>query len=95
MAEQYEKQIFRSSWAEIKEHSKRDAIIVIADHIPLALAAKAIVENDTAKVREWIDNKDIIKPTQEQLEEWAANETKSFFFFIAQPYVLIQEPKLQ
>lgn len=91
MDEQYEKQVFKSPWADIKEHAKRDAIIVVDQSIPLAVAAKAVVENNSEMVNVWIAEKTVGKPSQEKLDEWNGNLNKPFLFFIAQPYVLVQE----
>lgn len=91
MDEQYEKQVFKSPWSDIREHAKRDAIILVSSAIPLAMAAKAIVENNSETVNVWIEQQTIGKPSQEQLDQWGANLNKPFLFFIAQPYVLVQE----
>lgn len=95
MNEKYAKQIFKSPWRDLKEHLERDGIIVIKSHIPLDMAAAAIVENNSQTVNSWIESKDIGKPTEDQIESWNSNEEKPFLFFIAQPYVLIQELELQ
>lgn len=95
MNDKYEKQIFKSPWKEIKEHALRDGIIIVDASIPLAIAAQAVVENDTEKVGAWIKANEFGKPSEEQLQLWKEHEDKPFLFFIAQPYVLIQEITMQ
>ncbi len=95
MNDTYEKQIFKSPWSDIKEHSLRDGVILVSNQLSLEVAAQAVVENNTETVNSWIESQLIGKPTPEQLEEWNNNVSKPFLLFIAQPYVLIQELDLQ
>lgn len=95
MDDTYQKQIFKSSWSDIKEHTLRDGVILVSSQLSLEVAAKAVVENDTEAVNSWIESQLVGKPTPEQLEEWGKDANKPFLLFIAQPYVLIQELDLQ
>lgn len=50
MNETYQKQIFKSPWSDIKEHSLRDGVILVSNQLSLEVAAKAVVENNTETV---------------------------------------------
>lgn len=95
MNEKYEKQIFKSTWTDIKQHAERDGLILVDPEIQLAHAAHMIVENQTEVINQWINDGKIGKPTQDQLDSWNSDDQKPFLFFIAQPYVLIQVLSLQ
>lgn len=95
MDDTYQKQIFKSPWSDIKEHSLRDGLILVSKDLALEVAARAVVENNTETVNSWIESNLVGKPTKDQLEAWNNEESKAFLLFIAQPYVLIQELELQ
>jgi hypothetical protein len=87
-------QLLKGYWHDLKQHLVRDAIIIVDSDLDLTHVASEISLDRAAVIQDWITRQLIGKPTVTQLEEWNANDTKEFNVVIVQPYVLIQEPRL-
>lgn len=71
-------------------HYRRSALFVVADSIDLLDAAWAVANDDQASVKAWIDNGDLVRPTEAQVEVWQDEEGAQFRSVIVQPFVLAQ-----
>lgn len=88
---QLAKELGATEWQTIMPHAKRDAVIVVSEHLNLLDVGLAIAQDQTLSVQHWISEQLIHKPNAEQLSVWNDSPNKSFQALIVQPYVLIQE----
>jgi hypothetical protein len=87
----FEKAINEAEWSWIEPHLKRDAVIVVAVSLDLAVVAEKVATDDKKKMEFWITQGLIGKPGVVQVETWAKTPQKKFLTVIVQPYVLVQE----
>lgn len=77
-------------WPAIRPHLTRDAIIVIADQLDLAIIADQLARDDKTAIQKEIEAGRITKPSLENLKQWNESPSIRFRITIVQPYVLIQ-----
>lgn len=80
-----------AEWEWLIPHVQRDAVILVALELDLVDVGEAIASDHVSKVRIWIDEALITKPSTAQVGEWNTQRTKRFNTLIVQPYVLVQE----
>jgi hypothetical protein len=90
--EQLEKDRAEIEWEALIPHSQRDSIIFVHEGLDLIEVGVAIAQDDTVKVKAWIAEQLIHKPTAQQLSLWNQNPARLFDAAIVQPYVLISSP---
>ena len=67
-----------TNWESIKELSEEDSIILLNNELDIIEVALEMAMDNETKVDSWIEKKLISKPTQEQLDVWEVNKSKSF-----------------
>jgi len=90
MGESSNIEVQRASWSVLREHLRRDAVIVVSEELDLSYVAQRVVEDETAEVIPWLEQSLLSKPNQEQTTLWDGTPEREFCFVIAQPFVLIQ-----
>ena len=55
--------------------------------LELAEVAAAVASDDQAKVKEWIDDESLRRPTVDEVTAWA-DDPVAFYAVIVQPFVL-------
>jgi len=88
--EQLLEELAEVEWSDLIPHAQRDALIVVSDSLNLIEVAEAIAGDRVAEVQNWIGEKLLEKPTQEQLSDWNSHPNNLFNTLIVQPFVLIQ-----
>lgn len=83
-----------AEWAWLKPHAMRDALILVDKSLDLLEVGKAIAEDQKERVQDWVSKGWVIKPTQQQIEDWDQIPGKRFLSLVVQPFVLIQEQRL-
>lgn len=84
-----------ANWDSIKSFSNEDSIILLDNNLDIIEVALEMALDNENKVDSWIERKLISKPTQDQLENWEINKSKSFLNVSISPYLLVQESTLQ
>ncbi len=84
-------QVDEAEWGWLRPHLERGGIIVISHGLDLADAGVGIAEDNTAAVQGWISAGMLGKPTEEQIEEWDADQGRRFRTLIVSPFILVQE----
>lgn len=79
-----------AEWALLREHIERDAAIIVTTDLDMIEAAYQIARDNTAQVRQWLNDGQLIKPAPEQIIAWQSSEP-SFSSVVVAPFVLIQE----
>lgn len=90
MVESFKRDQAEVSWRELKIHLQRDSIIVVAEELDLIAVAVAVADDDKTLVEAWIGEKQLGKPTEEQLKSWEEESDNRFKMLIVQPFILIQ-----
>lgn len=79
------------SWELLKPHYERDALFIVEKSLNLFEAGIAIGQDQSEKVKKWIEEATLRRPSSEEVEEWKKNPKENIAsFIIIQPYVLIQ-----
>ncbi len=77
-------------WQDILPHAKRDVLIVVDSTLDLITVGEAIAKDDTNLVSNWIQQKQIAKPSSPQLTYWNSHPETQFTTLIVQPFVIVQ-----
>ncbi len=92
LTEKLKAEIKEANWDMLVDHHSKENVIWISQDLDLVNVGLTIAEDDTLKVKAWMDSEKIHKPTQEQVDMWSKSpQDKNFLFLILQPYVVIQQ----
>ena len=81
-----------AEWQWLEPHALRDGVILVAPTLELVEVGRAVAGDHAERIRTWLAQGLIGKPTPEQLRRWKLSPQRRFFSLIVQPYVLIQDP---
>ncbi len=70
-------------------HLEKDVVIWVDAGLDLVEVGLAIATDDSSKVRRWIEEQFLIKPTPDRIATW--NSHQRFQALIVQPYILIRD----
>lgn len=70
-------------------HLEKDVVIWVDAGLDLVDVGLAIATDDSSKVRRWIEEQFLIKPTPDTIATW--NSHQRFQALIVQPYILIRD----
>jgi hypothetical protein len=80
-----------AEWSILRPHSRRGALFLVSSPLPLLEVARAVAEDDTARVSEWLSTGQLARPTASQVATWDATPSRTFESIVVAPYVLIRE----
>ena len=80
-----------ASWVMLEEHYKQDMIVVVSSKLNLARVGEAMANDNSRKVKEWMADGLVNKPSDDQIKTWKGEPKKKFLMNIVQPFVVIQE----
>jgi hypothetical protein len=80
-----------AEWSILKPHADRGALFLVAPSLVLLDVAKAIADDDTTRVKSWLSEQKLARPSPDQLKTWATTPSKTFESVVVAPYVLIRE----
>jgi hypothetical protein len=86
-----EQTIDEAEWEWLMPHAQRDAIVMVAQGLDLLDVGVAIASDNTTSVQHWIGEQLLVKPSPEQIVEFAGDRSRRFRALIVQPYVLVQD----
>jgi len=89
--ESFKRDLAEVCWRELKIHLQRDAIITVSTTLDIITVAEAVANDNKEAVEGWIGNKQLGKPTEDQLNSWEKTQEKSFRMLIVQPFILLQD----
>lgn len=84
-----EKELLEATWAALKDHHTRGALILVSPQLLLTDVGTAVAIDDATLVGGWMERGEIFKPAASLIESW--EQGKLFRMIIVQPFVLIQE----
>lgn len=89
--EKLKSEIETADWDMLKVHHEKGAVFIVHGELSLIDAAYAIATDKVNFVKIWLDNKELDRPTVEEVEKFKKEPFKKFCdFVIVQPYVLIK-----
>lgn len=88
----FKTELYEEEWVVMAPHYKRGAFIIVSEELDLVEVATAVSVDDSGLVQAYIDQKKILKPTEEQVQEWEKNKQR-FVSVIVQPFVLAKIKK--
>ena len=80
-----------ASWTMLEGHHGRDVVVVVSAKLNLARVGEAMANDNSAKMKEWMRDGLVMKPTDDQVETWKSEPQKKFLMNIVDPFVVIQE----
>ena len=83
-------EVHRVDWQPLAAHAKRGGLVLVDTRLDLVEVAVAVAEDDTGKVQQWMEAKQLSKPTDAQVGSWENETDERFTVVIVQPYVLAQ-----
>jgi len=83
-------EVHRVDWKPLSPHAKRGALVLVDARLDLVDVALAIANDDAERVRQWMDARQLLKPTEDQIARWKGEAEERFTVLIVQPYVLAQ-----
>jgi len=90
LAEKLKEEIGTVSWSWLRPHEKRKVLFLVAAELDLVEVAIAVAEDQTEKVKSWLDNSDLTQPTLKQVAKWEKSGGL-FSGIIVKPYVFFKE----
>ena len=83
-------EVHRVDWKPLAPHAKRGGLVLVDSRLDLVEVAVAVAQDDSARVKQWMDAQQLLKPTVDQVESWESETEERFTIVIVQPYVLAQ-----
>lgn len=78
--------------SDLGAHLRRGAVLVVAPSASIFACAMAIATDDAARVKAWLDDATLRRPTDDEGARWPADATRRWFAVVVQPFVLVQDP---
>ncbi len=72
-------------WEALRLHAQN---LILVDGVSLVDAGEALAEDHADRVKEWLEDGTLSRPTSAQLEQWDEEEPE-FVALIVQPWVLV------
>lgn len=91
LKEDLKTQIDEADWSMLKVHHENGTVFIVKDNLELVDAAAAVAADKIDFVKIWLDNGELYRPSESDIEKFSKEEFKKMCkFIIVQPYVLIQ-----
>lgn len=77
-------------WKMLKPHQSRGDLLIVDTSLDLVEVGRAIADDQTAKVKEWLNGGMLSRPGVDAITLWETIEEEIFDFVIVKPFVLAQ-----
>lgn len=77
-------------YSDLRAHLDRGAVFVVAPGLDILDCALALATDDAVRVRAWLEEGGLRRPTADEHAGWASDASLQFTAVPVQPYVLIQ-----
>ena len=93
LADRFKDEVGTVSWSWLKPHEKRGSLFLVAEKLDLIEVAVEVAEDRVTRIKAWLENGDLTRPTPDQVEEW--NRVGGLFSgIIVKPYVFFKPTKV-
>ena len=82
----------RVSWKEIEPHFASGNVISVDQTLDLVHVAKAVADDNTVDIKQWMDAGQVTPTTDQQAIEWQQNNTE-LWAVVIKPLILVQKVK--
>ena len=79
----------RIRWQALETHFAAGHLVTVATELDLILVARAMTENSTEAIKQWMDNQQVMPTSDAQAAMWQANNAE-LWATVIKPWVLIQ-----
>lgn len=76
-------------WHELERHFARGSVVSVAPGLDLVAVAAAFVEDDRARVAEWMARAQVQRAAEDDARRWSAADAELWAVVVA-PWVLVQ-----
>lgn len=83
-------EVHRVDWKPLAPHAKRGALVLVDSRLDLVDVAFAVARDESDLVQQWMSARQLLKPTEDQMDAWKSETEERFSVVIVQPYVLAQ-----
>ena len=83
-------EVHRVDWQPLAAHARRGGLVLVDTRLDLVEVAVAVAQDDTVQVQRWMEARQLLKPTDAQVDSWKSETEERFTVVIVQPYVLAQ-----
>ena len=89
LMDKFKDEVGTVSWSWLRPHEKHGSLFLVAEKLDLIEVAVEVAEDRVAKIKAWLENGDLVRPTPDQVEEW--NKSGGLFSgIIVKPYVFFK-----
>ena len=93
LADRFKDEVGTVSWSWLRPHEKRGSLFLVAEKLDLIEVAIEVAEDRIIRIKAWLENGDLTRPTPDQVEEW--NRVGGLFSgIIVKPYVFFKPTKV-
>ncbi|MGS2716643.1 DUF2288 domain-containing protein [Eionea flava] len=79
----------RVSWQELEPHFASGNVVSIAKELDLVNVAKAVADDDTVTIKQWMENDQVNPTSDQQALEWQKNNAE-LWAVVIKPLILVQ-----
>ena len=78
-------------WKNLEPHFARGELLVVDSALDLVDVAQALIDDDSATVKGWMQHSQLASATDEQAADWHARNPDTLWAVVIRPWVLVQE----
>ena len=78
-------------WKDLEPHFARGELLVVDSTLDLVEVAQALIDDDSAKVKGWMQQNQLGSASDEQAADWHERNPQSLWAVVIRPWVLVQE----
>ena len=78
-------------WPTLEPHFARGELLVVTSALDLVEVAQAFIDDDSGKVKGWMEQRQVAKATDTQAADWFERNPDTLWAVVIRPWVLMQE----
>ena len=78
-------------WKDLEPHFARGELLVVDSALDLVEVAQALIEDDSTRVKDWMQNNQLSSASDQQAADWHERNPDTLWAVVIRPWVLVQE----
>lgn len=78
-------------WKDLEPNFARGEVLVVDSALDLVAVAQALIDDDSATVKGWMQANQLLSASDEQAADWHARNPDTLWAVVIRPWVLVQE----
>lgn len=78
-------------WKDLEPHFARGELLVVDSALDLVAVAQALIDDDSAAVKGWMQGNQLAAASDRQAADWHARNPDCLWAVVIRPWVLVQE----